>query len=467
MSFPLNADIHLHITMKPFFHGYPHTTKTIADIIEHPKPSTGAGKVYAMATRYVASRSQASVGQMQKGKVRLAWAVLHPMEKEFFNMSPVARVWTRKKGRKDMMLVAAANTVEAYDHLKNEWDYFNILRKEYHYLCTEVEKEKRVSLIKDRSAWEQLPQKEDVIGLAVSIEGGHSLQDADMSRGKLPGTEFIRRLESHIHEIKQWEYAPVCMNLCHHFHNRLSGHAQSLNGIERFILLDQTYGKDHGIWPAGWKAIHTLLDDQSGARILVDTKHMSMRARQEYYRYLACSKPGIPIICSHTGMNGYNTMEQSLRKRDRNRKSKRSDLCRLSMNLSDEEIRIIYNSGGLIGLMMDKFRMGGYRMAPPGRAVTADTSVKIFVSNMLQVIHAVQKPSAWDTVCLGSDFDGAISHFDGFDGCHTVPGFRQQVLEYLETHKPSQHLWYGLSAEEITGKVFGRNVWEFMVRHAR
>lgn len=97
----------------------------------------------------------------------------------------------------------------------------------------------------------------------------------------------------------------------HHFDNEMVGHAKSLHGIASKII-DQSKGMNDGFNELGWKVLRKFLDNSEGKRVLIDLKHLSVKARLEYYQFLENEYTNeiIPLIVSRGAVNGFWTAEE-------------------------------------------------------------------------------------------------------------------------------------------------------------
>lgn len=202
---------------------------------------------------------------------------------------------------------------------------------------------------------------------------------------------------------------------------------------------------------------------------------MSLKGRKEFYNWVRSynylsNVDKIPLICSHTGVNGYKTMSGSLQKPDNVAKIQNSYLNRLSINISDEEINIIKESDGLIGIMFEKNKLGGGKFFDSIKKETDKEKIteaysKIFLDNCLQIVQAVGNKSGWDHICIGSDLDGAIQHFDDYDTAAQFPKVYENLVRYLDKHQYEKQLWYGYKPEEIVDKIMRKNVMDFYSKY--
>jgi microsomal dipeptidase-like Zn-dependent dipeptidase len=263
------------------------------------------------------------------------------------------------------------------------------------------------------------------------------------------------------------------INLAHHFWNHLSGHATSFKPPIN-SLVNQNKGKNKGITEAGWHVIRELLSRENGKRILIDTKHMSVAARKEYYAFVSNynsinPQDAIPIVSSHAGVNGYTTMDSSIKENDVIGKARTHKFYRWSINVSNEEVKIIHESGGLVGLMMDRGMLGGLDVVKKIVGITDAQKqrkeyTRMFWDNAFQLVKAVEDRSGWDVVAIGTDFDGSITHMDPYESAERFPMLQQDLMDYLEENHYQEELWYGYTPKELVMKIMHGNAMQFYKR---
>ncbi len=175
--------------------------------------------------------------------------------------------------------------------------------------------------------------------------------------------------------MKSWNDTPVFfVSLAHHFYNQLCGQAPSIPDEGAFFI-NQSEGLLSGITSKGWAVIRELLslddsnqiDISKGRRILVDLKHMNVVSRNDYYQQIITPLIGtvnqIPVIASHCCYSGIDTIAQLTNdmKNENNGSSVEkygTAFYPWNINLCDEEIRLIFASGGIIGLNFDQGVLG-------------------------------------------------------------------------------------------------------------
>ncbi|HLP37030.1 hypothetical protein [Lacibacter sp.] len=276
------------------------------------------------------------------------------------------------------------------------------------------------------------------------------------------------------------------------------------------------------------RVLDQLLDSTGKHRspIYIDIRHMDVQARVDYYTYLQNRKGGetIPIIMSHAAVSGENLSYALLTGNgpwyDRYPEVKnpfkfykrhaRKDSCFLksgfihdknitgwfnpwSVNLANEEIPVIYRSNGLIGLIFFDLTLGttmiNYKKRNKKeytqellhtnyakRAGLSEADVKdfykmeSFLRNMFYIVEKSGRSdsTAWNHICVGSDFDSGMDPIDISPTAQYMPHFYRQMIRliplYAEINR-KESLLFNLSPEEITRKIFHGNMYRFMMRY--
>ena len=144
----------------------------------------------------------------------------------------------------------------------------------------------------------------------------------------------------------------------------------------------------------------------------------------------------IPIVCSHAGVNGYQTMKHAIKVGAAEANSNGTYFRNWSINLSQDEIRIIHDSGGVIGLILDKAILASDSTLGKIDRIKDDQKrkeayLKLFWDNIFFVINAVKDKSAWEVPVLGSDFDGVINHVEFYNDASKLPDLQKDLVQYL------------------------------------
>lgn len=473
------VDIHLHSTLKSFNSGYPEPPRNIWEDLTHNVGKTNPARFIHKNSAEIAKYSQSNFYELARGRVRVANVSLYPIEKGFLELRNLSKAVTNKIARDEMLEVITGYGMSSIRYLRKHLDYFEELQDEYAYIRdqqgTSPDKKWSFRIANNyRDLQAILGKGPDTLAVILHVEGAHVFFNEKMLSGKLSKSEVKKELMANILKVKEWETPPFSVNLCHHFYNGLCGHSKSFSGFLGVGLLNQVKGMESGLTGLGIKALKELLSSNNGKRILIDTKHMSLAGRIEFYNWIRSynylsKSDKIPIICSHTGMNGFKTMTGSLVQPDTNKKLNNQVLNRWSINISDEEINIIHETGGLIGIMLDKYKLGGNKFFNAIKNITdreklRDAYSRAFMDNVLQVVHAVGKPSAWDLIAIGSDYDGAIPHVDFYDKASTMPDLHADLVRFLEKTKYGKNLWYGYKPADLVDKIMRKNAMDFYER---
>lgn len=343
---------------------------------------------------------------------------------------------------------------------------------------------------------------------ALSIEGGHNLSTAPSGNTSLQLSEAPHMQVKKIQEMKEMDFMSI--NLCHLSdipEQRLGGFAQGANKLSQIA-----FKSDHfmptvglGLTELGKKVIRQCLL-HADRPLLIDVKHMSLYTRLEFYRYkekLAEEAPSVarlPIISSHTGFT-FTSIDHYLGNacfrsttselngikeawvESENRKIGRTD-DKLNkglygnpwtINLFDEEIVEIMESGGMMGISLDQRILGASNPALdsvrdkyyereqvsypewkklfkegklPGEEglfqklnLTPTKEERHIMLLCLHLVHAVrlgyarlawqEGTSPWDHLCIGSDFDGLINPINGFEDVTRLDQLAPQLRKFL------------------------------------
>lgn len=312
---------------------------------------------------------------------------------------------------------------------------------------------------------------ENKIAVVFTIEGANVFNSMGSVDKILKKIDRIRNGE-------EWKKTPVFfISLAHHFNNSLCGHAHSIiGGVD--LLIDQKKGMNTGFTDKGWAVSRKLLNlDESyrpienGERqILIDVKHMSARSRMNYYDKiiepnLKRPKP-IPVVASHCGYSGRPTLKELIKNlNNENNRDKIDGFNPWNINLSDEDIRLIYASGGIIGINFDQRILGVQR-----KHKKLDDHFYLLWNNIKAMVNVLLKSQLtdryyrdpkdrWNLFAIGTDFDGAIDPANGYSTTLNFKDFRKKLIQRLNNE---QNLCpVGLTPEAIADKVCFENAYNF------
>lgn len=478
MSREFFVDIHAHPTLRAYNTTVSQGARNLWDKTHNPTYDNKISRWARLKTREIAPHSQANMYNCAEGNVRVVFDSLYPFEKGFLNLRKLPTAMLGKENS-DILL----QTVTGYDGhqmsaLRKNRNYFQELMGQYGFLSKGQGASPDGQFSYQLAGnWSELKAIVDgdpnKIAVVVTIEGAHALNcGLPFKKGNAAACE--NELMENIGTIKSWKAAPFFINLAHHFYNELTGHTRSLKpGI--YQILNQKKGLNEGITPLGWKVMQELLAVDNGRRVLIDVKHMSIKARKEYYRMLEShnrltTNDQIPIVCSHTGLSAYKTIKASARRKDKPRKMRKTAFNNWAINLSDEEVKIIAASGGLIGVMVDKGLLASQTRLQEIKDLQdakgqKDALLELVAQNIFRMVHAVGDKRGWDLMALGTDYDGMITHLDPYPEAATLPDLKVDLVDFLKRTRYSESLWYGYEPEEMVQKLMQKNAMQFLELH--
>lgn len=283
------------------------------------------------------------------------------------------------------------------------------------------------------------------LNIILSIEGGHALFN-DLKNY----TED--EIFQNIHEIKNGQNRFLYLTLTHLINTPFCNHCYGIKLVDDEEFLPT----GDGITELGDRVIKELLDENTGKRIFIDIKHMSLKSRLQYYDRIKNNVyPDVPVLISHGGIAGISYKEMPIHKY-----TAHDDLVEVeyvkpdglqgtefnpwSINLYDEEIPVIIKSGGLIGVIMEERILGvgdvdseyfskdefddhidavNTRLEKFKKLHEAQKNKKKNDNNELfltskylrhlcnNILHIVKigGKDAWKHICFGTDYDGMIN----------------------------------------------------------
>jgi hypothetical protein len=475
-------DFHCHPALKPFGHSFRkdpagrqsghRSHKTSLWRYDPPSLADKLLNFIGGLTKF----SQSNGHSLARGGVHIICASLYPLERGFVNNG------IRNELVRDLLLNFAVGLGDRrIDHLQELTDYFEDLKLEYQFYRQRhghvvhlPQGRFTYRLVGSYSEIEALRQQEvaggiRTIAVVLSIEGLHVL---NTGLGEEPREEaVILRLR----EIKSWESPPFFITVAHHFWNHICGHAPSLSGVvSRHV--DQAEGMGRGITDLGRKVISEMLSRVRGPRILPDLKHMSARARQEFYALRESGGFGdtdFPLLVSHGACNGLESFDNPV---PSNGPTARR-LNPVEINFYDAEIIRIAESGGLFALQLDERRIASREVLEKTKTSVHRHKIMHYRSELLwfQVQHVAEILDraglfAWGCMAVGSDFDGIIDPLNGFWTAEEFPF----LADFLERHaynylKDAQ--WNlpenQIPADQVIRRIFSENGRLFLKNHFR
>lgn len=489
-------DIHIHAGIKPFNSlgkdRYNHWER-----IEHSCTSNYS-KFFVKNADELPRRSQSNFAAMVGGNVRLGFLSLTPME---VNMLKPRLLNLNKRGVATFNCISGVNT-SLWRLKQKDRDYWADLSANLRFVLGDEAKPYALDgrtlsyhFIRNRTDLETVLSDPDRMGVLLNIEGGHALGHSyAIDRRQTDRPDYAAMVLLNADRLKgvapldpfsdyRLDVPVISIGLCHFFWNGLAGHARTFTGTQEFIFGKQRKA-DQGFTDLGRQIVARLLDRQRGRRILIDIKHMSLRSRREYYARLDSAMAvgdTIPIISSHSTISSLSWDDPKYsRRKDNFRKNKRSTLNEWTISLCREDLRKIAETGGLAGIMLDKYRLMGrktkrlHRQTVAGSRQRHQLMTDLILANLFMAAAHIGDARAWDVLCIGSDYDGMIIPPDNYQTAEDWPQLADDLTNFL--HYPHalfdlfsaediERLMFGLSPEEIVRRVLSENGISFLRRH--
>ena len=444
--------------------------------------------------------SKSSLTQNLKGGIKLLVAGLYPTE------IPIITGELVKVKKQKVNLLLASSLIPELNHQllkaisEKQMGYHEVFNDLKTHLLNSETLEKGFNLVHNAS-----DIKENKLNIILAAEGAHSLfHDVD----NFTDQEVLDNLNS----IKTGTERFLYLTLTHITQNPVCNHAWGIKDIkdERFKP------KACGISDLGKDVIKKALSTENGEkRIFIDVKHMSLRSRLEYYKMVEDDYDNkIPIIASHTGITGVSYSNMPVYKY-----KVKGDFVKVkyyipeglmsahfnpwSINLYDEEIKIIIDSGGLIGMNLDERILGtkdnrkknrveyfsakefeGYKSDVDANLnffksrhsfdeavdddplVIVNKDLKHLCNNILHIVK-IGGEKAWDHICIGSDFDGMIN---AVECCKTSEKFgklekrlERMLPKMAETDYATDY--YVNNIEEKVSRIMSKNALKFITTY--
>ena len=528
MEYDFNIDIHCHSSWKPFMSGRNNPSHTPFESYDNEIGSRLLKKLSRQIESILRFKlgTQSNFDNLHKGNVRLAIVSLTPIEKAFFVVNvpsdglikklmkklvaekKLQKVYTLKNNvvnaltgfhSTDIDFAKKGMTQYFHEALVPEYTYFTQFHNQQNNNQTySIRFVKNFQEIKD-----SLHANSTTICIIISIEGAHTLSNQVPETGHLiehAGSSHLEdyfdfsslaAYEKNIEAMKQWEFVPLYISLNHHFWNGLGGHAKSLTKLFG-TLVSQTEGMNEGLKLMGKEVIKLLLKTTNGPRVLIDVKHMSPACRRDFYRFIQSHywlhNDKFPLICSHTGVvSKSRTLDELIAQDDEKEGQDISNyLHEHSINLCAEDILMIAETSGLIGIQLDERRIAGNsaidivkKNSKLGAKDLRKQYAKILFANLLEIVQTVNSKKGWDLPTIGSDYDGFIHHLDFYPTTAEMPVLKNDLWGFLIQPESISHtafnysmpldeikrLMFGLSAEAIIQKIFAENAMVFLEKN--
>jgi len=491
------ADLHCHPHMRSYFTMCTQKEKMEAAGKYHPWTIVATNMSRLKRSDRAIGYAQSDMVALWNGKVRLVFNSLYPIERGFL-VTPKRPTGGKFRWLRHILRVATHHKAPLrtlMQHLtmriptktirfltSKQYDYWEFLQDEYAYLCSKdgvkeenniltpglprrilENKQKRRDKYPNqyhaegmyripktnKEAREIAAMADKVIMMPLTIEGAHVFGAADgLSDEEVLGRiDFIRN---------EWKHPLFFITFSHHFDNGLCGHSHSLPEIASFVLNQEQF-MNEGFTELGWKVIRKLLaldannnrDENERYRTLIDLKHMSAKGRKQFYAEIIkpCMAKGdtIPLIASHCAYTGRSTLDELIEMQDEEDdtyriKNEDGAFYAWNINLCDEDIDMIYQTGGLFGLSFDK-RMLGVSARKRDERKEKINNINALWNNLKVVLNVIyknphysaeEKRKAWDMLAIGTDNDGYIDPISDYKTANELPQFKQDLLQKIK-----------------------------------
>jgi microsomal dipeptidase-like Zn-dependent dipeptidase len=446
------ADFHCHPTLKTYGHSFSETRYGLQRRSIWFKQKNSFLRKQISRFIGLTKFSQADFTSLKAGNVKIVTVSLYPFEKGFFinlcGSNPFS-AW-----------LANVITGVSYYRIRNiqqHVDYFSDLEAEYYYLTESVANDHRDALFfpENKSDFQQADGKTAIM---LAIEGAHVFNSGLKKYGK---TYVETEMLSNVYKVKNWKIPPKTITFAHNFINDFCGHAKSLDPLGP--LVDQSDMLDDGFTELGWKMIDALLDTKDGKLIYPDLKHMSLRARKEYYDFLDNQYPKgkIPLIVSHGAVTGTSW--------DNPETVSDPVFSNCDINFYDEEIIMIAKSHGIFAIQLDGRRLAQKKnlkklYAGENPTLASAEIVWKHIQYIALLLDENDLPS-WNITCIGSDFDGTISPLPGIYAADDLPQLAAHLLpmaeRFIANYNFKNDFNKTVSAYEVVEKFCFRNIYDF------
>lgn len=498
-------DFHFHLLFKHYLNGklaidQPFATngliKVLNDIFGGPFDSQASPNMVANSQLYLGVCSVISLEHA------FANRILHVLGLDLSPLLPINKdlVTATKNGETTYFREFSKQTKYYLDNAPALDSTFNIV-----YIGRNTFKDKTADEIKT------ILTKGDKRYLAFAMEGGHNLSDVPILGGSgmsLTPDLNLKAIQDGKDVFEGIDF--MSMNLCHLSFIReqpLGGFCQGLNKQAQIAFSSEDFAPKKGLGlTASGKAVIRQALTHATRPIVIDVKHMSVYTRFHYYRFreaLIDENPDVarlPIISSHTGFT-FRSLAQYLQDKTFTTATtvdggqtlftvasanvaigKTNDKINSGLfgnpwtiNLFDEEIVQLMQSGGMIGISLDQRILGAEKMLDSSRddffdaeCIAEEEWTRLFQQGQLpgreglldflrnvapsraerhvmllctHLVYAVrvgleQLPwdagtSPWDHLCIGSDFDGLINPINRLDNIQKLHEVEADLLRYL------------------------------------
>lgn len=222
-----------------------------------------------------------------------------------------------------------------------------------------------------------------------AIEGAHSL-----------GRNLHDPQFDYIDSLNDFYNRGVCMiTLAHFYDNDIAPPVQGLPlGMRKLLGCHHIKDTTKTLTPIGEQVVEKMLD----IGVLIDLTHSTPPARQKVFTINKARNNGMrPLVFSHVGVQS---------------------VFDDPMNPSDEEIRLIQECNGIIGIILDNYWLNG-----SDDDLLDDNPGIPFIMRSIKAVHDIT--NTYDNIGFGSDYDGFTDPSDDLQDCSKMPYLTEAMLQ--------------------------------------
>jgi microsomal dipeptidase-like Zn-dependent dipeptidase len=347
-------DFHCHPGLKPQF-SKPATKPSPWDYIDAKLALAKGWNIKINSLFNEVLNSQSNLTQLFQNDVRMIGIILHAVEQKI----------GRLLGEKGIVNKGKINLIDKTQlkYLTTGIHSYELINEELRWLTTVVSPipGAKFKIVKKAADFDETDQN-TVYGVII-VEGLHCFfDDPNALDAKEKFTKNFNAFTA--------ANTVVSMNICHMQQNQFCNHAYGIQLFNPAFF----YPTGQGITKWGEEVINAMISK----KILVDIKHMSLKARLDLYRMFKLPDPEPkyvqPVICTHAGTTGLPIIDRIkyleripadkgpvyevvyLKPRSRFYDDVYHNCS--SINLYDEDIENIFLSEGIIGLSFDQRILG-------------------------------------------------------------------------------------------------------------
>lgn len=509
-----NLDFHTHTSLKTMLGGISNQTRKNC----WTRVKSGVIDIFSGGS----IGSQSCLRQMREGNVKIAVTALYSLEYAFANSWVLHFLAELEKDLSKEYLKAIRDyKVSPYENLKEELLHIKSAEKE-----NENDAEPQVKIV---NAYDEIDLNK--MNIILATEGLHCFQNSYKTDDPAAAINDIKKNLKDFIEDNRVLYT----GLAHLTRNIVCTHTYAMKMIKskEFIPAGEGLTKDaEDIIDICYSGV-----GYNNKPTFIDIKHMGIVSRMQFYKYREeKGYTNIPIIASHMAVTGRSykdiriknpgfttefdntyvvTHERSFSEISYNISGSPKadiDFNPWSLNLYDEEIVYIIDSGGMMGLILDVRVLGAHystkEKAGEGieyfskecydflkednfKETPVDDNIEDIIidighmtkigfahlfANLMHIVKTYydkyadtpdKRLNAWDHICIGSDSDGLISTIGAYLDASYFDNLRFELSLILETAKDSElEKYFGdYTVEEIVEKIFWNNGKEFLKKY--